>query len=209
MVVGISAASLAAASLVPLGAGTADAAGVVARGSIACDWVQGTAKLKPGFLFGGSRQGRITFKGTVGNCRDASGENGPVPSGITGGRIKGSFLTLVNACTNGTPFISADGKAKVNWTGSAKVAPTFFRSDGSSYQVDSEGGFFSLPADGINGTGDVTGSFAGDAGAVFGTATESGGQLQTPCTRGPTGIPRSKGVKRLTMNDGLAVLFTA
>jgi hypothetical protein len=206
---GICAGALGLASVVPLGAGTASAAPVTARGSIACDWLQGTTKLKPGFVFGGRRQGRITFKGTLGNCRDASGENGPVPSGITGGRIKGSFLTLVNMCTNGDPFISADGNAKVSWTGPVKVAPTHFRADGSSYQLDTEGGFFSMPADGINGTGDVTGSFAGDAGAVFGTATEAGAAIAQACTRGLPGVPRSKGIKRLTMNHSLALLFTA
>jgi hypothetical protein len=207
--VGIGAAAFAAAALVPLGAGPASAAGVVAGGSIACDWVSGRAKLKPAFVDGGSRQGRIVFMGKLGNCRDASGENGPVPFRITGGRIKGSFLTLVNSCTNGNPFISADGNAKVTWTGPRRVAPTRFRSDGSRYQLDREGAFFSLPADPFNGTGDVTGSFAGNAGAVFGTASESPARIERGCTPRSPVLPGSGGVRKLALDSSLAVLFTA
>jgi hypothetical protein len=207
--VGIGVATLVATGLVPLGAGPANAAGVVAGGSIACDWVSGREKLKPAFVEGGSRQGRIVFMGKLGNCRDAGGGDGPAPSGITGGRIKGSFLTLVNMCTNGEPFISADGNAKVTWTGSRRVAPTRFRSDGSSYQVDGEGAFFSLPADGINGSGDVTGSFAGDAGAVFGTSREPPARIERGCMRRSPVLPGSGGVKKLALDTSLAVLFTA
>jgi hypothetical protein len=207
--VGLTVSALSTALLVPIGIAPAGGAPVEASGSIACDWTVGKATFRPRFVDGGSEHGLVTFRGRLGSCRDATGEGGPTPSGITGARVKGSFLTLVNSCTTGSPFIGADGEVAIKWTGPQRVAPTRFRSDGSSYQLDAEGGFFSLPADGINGTGEVAGSFAGTAGAVFGTAEETGERIGRACTRKTRGLPGSGGVKRLTMNDSLAVLFTS
>lgn len=195
--------------------GTAQAYGpkVVARGSIACDWVAGTVKLKPKFVNGGTTPGLVKFKGTLGNCRDDSGEEGPVPFGITGAKITGSFSTPTNACTAGDPVIAGPGRARIKWIGPQKLVPTQFTSADSAYQFDADANYFSFPADYQHDSGEVTGSFSGPpeqtSSQLFGTADESGAPIQLACTPRSTSLPGSGGLKKLTLIDSLAILLTS
>lgn len=93
----LTAVALATAGVIIVGAGAVYGAKAPAAGSIACDRVDGQVKL-PKLVDGGPTPGRVSFKGALGNCRDASGENGPAPFGISGARIKGSFAIPANAC---------------------------------------------------------------------------------------------------------------
>ncbi len=157
------------AGLVFAGLATADAVfaygkqAVVASGSIACDWASGTISMKPKFVDGGTTPGLVKFKGTLGNCRDDSGENGPVPFGITGAKIRGTFSTLTNACTTGNLMIGAHGSARIKWIAPQKLVPTEFTSTDAGYQFDADSNYFSFPADYQHQSGQVAGSFSGPA----------------------------------------------
>jgi hypothetical protein len=162
------------------------------------------------FVTGGTAPGRVKFKGELGSCRDASGENGPVPFGIIGAKIKGSFTTSTNACTANNPVTAGPGTATIKWSSAQKLAKSAFTSQDSAYQFDSDGNYFSLPADFVNGTGDVTGSFAGDAAEVFGYSTFAGGNIEITCAPKSSGVKGSGGLRQLDISRGtLAVLFTA
>ncbi len=196
--------------------GTAHAYGpkaVVASGSIACDWVTGTIKLRPKFVNDGTTPGLVKFKGELGNCRDDSGEEGPVPFGITGGKITGSFSTPTNACTTGDAVAGGAGSARIKWTAPQKLVPTQFTSEGSGYQFDADSTYFALPADYLHETGAVTGSFSGPPGMtayqMFGTSNEFGAPIALACTPKTKGLHGSGGLKKLTLNDSLALLFTS
>jgi hypothetical protein len=206
-------AALATAGLLPVAVETAHAAPVVANGSIACDWVAGTVKLMPKFVDGATTPGLVKFKGTLGNCRDDSGENGPVPFGITGAKIKGSFTTPTKACTTGDLRTGGAGSARIKWTAPQKLAPTQFTSADSGYRFDADGTYFSFPADYQHQSGTVTGSFSGPAGMtasqLFGTANEEGAPVQLACTPKTKGRPGTGGLKKLTLNTSLAVLLTS
>jgi hypothetical protein len=209
----LASAALASTGLVSVGVGPAHAARVTASGSIACDWVNGTIKLKPKFVDGGTRPGLVKFKGTLGNCRDDSGENGPVPFGITGARIKGSFSTPTNGCTNGDLTIGGGGSARIKWIAPQKLAPTQFSSTDSGYQFDAESNYFSFPADYLHQSGTVTGSFSAPNGVtasqIFGTSDAGGAPIQLACSPKTKGVRGSGGLKKLALNTSLAVLLTS
>jgi hypothetical protein len=186
---------------------------VVANGSIACDWAAGTITFKPKLVNGGTTPGQVKFKGTLGNCRDDSGENGPVPFGITGAKVTGSFSIPTNACTSEALATGGAGRARIKWTAPQKLVPTEFTSTDSGYQFDADSNSFSFPADYQHQSGSVTGSFSGPAGLtasqLFGTSDEFGAPIELACTPKTKGVKGSGGLRKLALNPSLALLFTS
>jgi hypothetical protein len=190
-------------------AGARNEKGITARGSIACDWVQGTVRFKRAFVSNGSTPGQVKIKGEVGNCRDASGENGPSPFGITGAQVHGSFTTATNRCTDLAPVTSGPGALRIRWKGSPyKLVGSVFTAAGSRYQLDADDSLWSMPADPINGSGSLTGSFSGDAAVAFGDMSTAGTTPAAMCAAKRDG--GGGGYRKLPIEPGnLAILFTA
>lgn len=182
---------------------------VAATGAILCDVVTGTIKLKPKFVNGGTTPGLVKFNADLGNCRDDSGDEGPVPAGITGGKLTGSFTTPTNACTAMEAAVGGAGTATIKWTGAQKILKSTFTSDDSGYQFDSDGNYFSLPADYQHAGGDVMGSFNGGTGQILGNTDEGGTPIAIACTPKTKGLHGSGGLKKLALNTQIAVLISS
>jgi hypothetical protein len=191
--------------------GTADAATprVRAHGAMICDWASGKIKLHPKFVNGGTTPGVVKFSGELGNCRDDSGDEGPTPAGITGGKVTGSIPVPTNACTTDDEVIVDGVTVRIRWTGTQKVAPSVLTSADSGYQVNPDDTYFSIPADIENTGADVTGSFEGGVAQLTGSGLEFGPPIELACTPKTKGLKGSGGVKRFELNDNLAVMIAS
>ena len=178
-----------------LSGGVANASSpVAATGSINCG-LDGSVKFAPPLINGGTLAAVGKFKGSLSNCTGTHN-----PSGITGGKVTGSFALSTNDCNahNTSPGLEANfGPASfvVKWKGSTKLQPSM---GSSTIGAPSALNWQEFDIPGFSFV-NLTGSFGSDLNtslhASFGRFSFA--QFAADCQPKTRGLPGSGGVKKV------------
>jgi hypothetical protein len=178
-----------------------------ATGSITCAISPGTVHIKGGKLLDAEPYGprRISFAGTLSGCTAVGG--GAAPSGITGGKIKGSMPTDDSACSGQLNEEPVGAKFTIKWKGASKVAdtvmaPTRVTINGLESPTTHVLGFSLVaPGTGPDSAGFSTGSFSTSPAQSL--TIHSPTSTSVPCSPKSKAVKGSGGLKKVTI--GIAV----